>query len=421
MKTVSDIGLYLTNDTNKKEIIERILQNDFLPEIIHLKGLKGAFFSVVALEKFKDEEFRHDLSEIHSEYGQLLRTMSSGEQRKALLAHLISQQPQYLLLDDVYSNVDKETRLSITEQLIELSKNTLLIQIFSRKNDLLPCIDRVYALDESNQWNLIPNLDAFRSGEISDKQALRKFVFPEGFTDLHIVVDPLVQLNSISVNYGSKQVLDRVSWVVRKGEFWHLSGPNGSGKSTLVTMITGDNAKAFGQDMVLFGRKKGSGESIWDIKKHIGYFTPSMIERFTRDETVENMIISGMFDSVGLYTVPTDLQKKTARKWLNALGPSFQQKSFHQLSVGQQRMIMVVRAMVKHPELLILDEPTIEMDDANSQVFVEMMNAIAAEKQMAIIYISHREELYLKPEKIIELVRTTNGYTGKILSNTDDL
>ena len=115
-------------------------------------------------------------------------------------------------------------------------------------------------------------------------------------------METLVELHSVSVKYGNKQVLSDINWTIRKGEFWQLTGPNGAGKSTLISMITGDNPKAYGQNMILFGRRKGSGETIWDIKRQIGYFTPIMIQQFSRSESVENMIISGLNDSVGLYT-----------------------------------------------------------------------------------------------------------------------
>ena len=227
-------------------------------------------------------------------------------------------------------------------------------------------------------------------------------------------METLVELHSVSVKYGDKQVLSDINWTIHKGEFWQLTGPNGAGKSTLISMITGDNPKAYGQNMILFGRKKGSGETIWDIKRQIGYFTPTMIQQFTRTETVENMIISGLNDSVGLYTVPSDLQKDIAKSWLQMLGPSFRNKNFQQLSLGQQRMVMVARAMVKHPPLLILDEPTIELDDENSRLFIDMVKAIAAEKQMAIVYVSHRAEEDLQPDKVFELVNAENGFTGKV-------
>jgi molybdate transport system ATP-binding protein len=209
-----------------------------------------------------------------------------------------------------------------------------------------------------------------------------------------------------------------INWTIKAGEFWQLIGPNGSGKSTLLSIITGDNPRGYGQDLVLFGKKKGSGESIWDIKKQIGYFTPSMIDQFKHDDTVENMIISGIFDSIGLYNKPTDLQKDIGKLWVNILGDSFKKKKFQELSVGQQRMVMVARAMVKHPSLLILDEPTIELDDINSQLFISMVNAISRKRKVAILYVSHRDEPNLKPEKIFELLPDKDGSIGiEIVAN----
>jgi molybdate transport system ATP-binding protein len=163
--------------------------------------------------------------------------------------------------------------------------------------------------------------------------------------------------------------------------------------------------------------KKGTGETIWDIKKQIGYFTPAMIQQFKKHDSVENMIISGLMDSVGLYVQPTDLQKDLAQSWLRMLGDSFYGKTFQQLSLGQQRMVMVVRALIKHPPLLILDEPTIELDEANSQLFIDMINKIVAEKKISIIYVSHRDELDLKPEKIFELKKSNFGFTGVVTRN----
>jgi molybdate transport system ATP-binding protein len=182
-------------------------------------------------------------------------------------------------------------------------------------------------------------------------------------------------------------------------------------------MIIGDNPKGYGQDMVLFGRKKGSGETIWEIKKQIGYFTPGMMLQFKHKDSVENMIISGLVDSVGLYTIPTDFQRHTADAWLQVIGPSFRNASFQSLSFGQQRMVMVVRAMVKQPPLLILDEPTVGLDDENAQLFISLINAIASQKKVAIIYVSHRNEPELQPDYIFELMPGADGSVGRIIKS----
>jgi molybdate transport system ATP-binding protein len=414
MKNTKNIGIYLHNTANKKQIIQQIMTNNLLNKQVDLSEQTGVLFSSITIDRMINDELRHDQILVHTEENESLQTMSSGQQKKALLAYLIAQQPDYIVLDDVYSNVDLATQQHITNTLSKLSEQTLLIQLFFRKRDLLPCIDVVDQLNEKNEIILVQAADEFRKLISPSSEKQHEFKLPAIYSENHNNLETLVELHSVSVKYGNKQVLSDINWTIRKGEFWQLTGPNGAGKSTLISMITGDNPKAYGQNMILFGRRKGSGETIWDIKRQIGYFTPIMIQQFSRSESVENMIISGLNDSVGLYTVPTDIQKDIAKSWLQMLGPSFQNKNFQQLSLGQQRMVMVARAMVKHPPLLILDEPTIELDDENSRLFIDMVKAIAAEKQMAIIYVSHRAEEDLQPDKVFELIKTENGFTGKV-------
>ena len=414
MKNKKNTGIYLFNTANKKQIIQQIMTNNMLHKQVDLSEQNGVLFSSITIDCMINDELRHDQILVHTKENESLQTMSSGQQKRALLAYLIAQQPDYIVLDDVYSNVDVATQQHITNTLSKLSEQTLLIQLFFRKRDLLPCIDVVYQLNEKNEIVSAQVVDEFRKTSSSPALKPHEFKLPTLYSENHNNLETLVELHSVSVKYGDKQVLSDINWTIHKGEFWQLTGPNGAGKSTLISMITGDNPKAYGQNMILFGRKKGSGETIWDIKRQIGYFTPTMIQQFTRTETVENMIISGLNDSVGLYTVPSDLQKDIAKSWLQMLGPSFRNKNFQQLSLGQQRMVMVARAMVKHPPLLILDEPTIELDDENSRLFIDMVKAIAAEKQMAIVYVSHRAEEDLQPDKVFELVNAENGFTGKV-------
>ena len=414
MKNKKNTGIYLFNTANKKQIIQQIMTNNMLHKQVDLSEQNGVLFSSITIDRMINDELRHDQILVHTKENESLQTMSSGQQKRALLAYLIAQQPDYIVLDDVYSNVDVATQQHITNTLSKLSEQTLLIQLFFRKRDLLPCIDVVYQLNEKNEIVSAQVVDEFRKLSSPSTEKPHEFKLPTLYSENHNNLETLIELHSVSVKYGDKQVLSDINWTIRKGEFWQLTGPNGAGKSTLISMITGDNPKAYGQNMILFGRKKGSGETIWDIKRQIGYFTPTMIQQFTRTETVENMIISGLNDSVGLYTVPSDLQKDIAKSWLQMLGPSFRNKNFQQLSLGQQRMVMVARAMVKHPPLLILDEPTIELDDENSRLFIDMVKAIAAEKQMAIVYVSHRAEEDLQPDKVFELVNAENGFTGKV-------
>jgi len=414
MKLQTGIGLYLSNSSNKNRILEQILANRYLREIIDLSSMQGVLFSTITINRFIEEELRHDKFLISTNENSSLSSMSSGQQKKALLMYLIGQKPEYMVLDDVYSNIDKETQQSITSTLTQLAGSTLLIQVFFRRSDLLPSISRVFTVDGNNQIVAQQDAVSFRSNEQVQRVTPPQFKLPSGYDEEHTDINPLVQLNHVTVKYLEKQVVNDINWTIQQGEFWQLKGPNGSGKSTILSLITGDNPKGYGQDMILFGKKKGSGESIWDIKRQIGYFTPSMILQFTRDDSVENMIISGLMDSVGLYVKPSDLQKDIAKSWIDMLGPYYRNKSFQSLSIGQQRMVMVARAMVKHPPLLILDEPTVELDDENSLLFIDMVNAIASGKKIAIVYVSHRDEPDLKPDKVFELVPGTEGSTGKV-------
>jgi molybdate transport system ATP-binding protein len=167
-------------------------------------------------------------------------------------------------------------------------------------------------------------------------------------------------------------------------------------------------------DMTLFGMKKGSGETVWDIKKHIGFYTSEMLRGFKRRDTIESMIISGFVDSIGLYSYPTDRQISTAHQWLSLLNMlHIKDKSFQFLSNGHKRLVLIARAMVKHPPLLILDEPTNGLDDADAKLFSELVNKIAQESETAIIYVSHRKEDFIKPDFIFELTPNPKGSVGK--------
>lgn len=407
------IGVYLSNNSDKKKLIKQLFSVGLEGFIAKLDASKAQLFSSLTIDRLVDEEYRHDRVIVCTDENKSLSTMSSGQQKKALLAYLITFNPNIMLLDDVYSNVDKETQQYMDAEFPLMAERTIIIQLFFRKRDLLPFIDTVLVLNDKNEVSDVYSASDF--GLKHHEHSLNvSFELPRAYSQLNEVHDPLIELHNISVSYGDKQVLTQLDWTIRSGEFWQLIGPNGSGKSTLLGMICGDNPKAYGQDMTLFGRRKGTGETIWDIKKQIGYFTPSMVLQFTRNEPVENMLISGLNDSVGLYVEPSDLQKDLAKAWVGLLGDAFVGKNFQQLSVGQQRIVMVARAMVKHPAVLILDEPTIEMDDLNSQLFIEMVHAIAANTKVAIVYVSHRDEENLQAQKVFELVKCGSGYTGVV-------
>jgi molybdate transport system ATP-binding protein len=400
-------AIYITNNDNKKALIEHIQTGKLLNET---SNLKGALFSEITLNKFIEEEINHGRFDVVTSTKNSLQHSSEGERKAALLNFIISQKPEYIIVDNVFGNLDINAQIEIEKTLKTLSETIVIIQITNRKQDILPFIKNTYKLQNNTLVSVALN-------EFQVKNTTH-FVanLPESNTAINKQFNPIIKFNNVSVAYAERPIISNINWEINAGEFWHLIGPNGSGKSTILSMIFGDNPKAYGQDIVLFGTKKGSGESVWDIKRNIGYFSFDMLRGFKRLDAIGNMILSGFFDTIGLYKTPTNQQIKIVHQWLHVLNMfEIRTQPFLSLSIGHQRLVLIARAMVKQPPLLILDEPTNGLDDTDAHLFSDLINKIAKETNTAILYVSHRKEENLKPEFIYQLTPTSNGSVGKQL------
>ena len=400
------LGIYISNSTDKESVLEHLTSGSWFPK---LKRAKVAVFSEITLNAYIDEEMRHGRLLIPSEQ-QSLKNASEGERKKALLNHILSTQlPEYLILDNVFDGLDVACQAHVKQIFEERQKHVAIIQISTRKHEFFSFIKAIYS-PKGDKLELYANNSSTRHITTNFKNPL-----PKPYKATHNNSNPLISLTNITVNYLDKPILNNISWDINPGEFWQLLGPNGSGKSTLLSLITGDNPKGYGQDMLLFGMKKGSGESVWDIKQHIGFYSSELLRGFKKSETIEGMVISGFLDSVGLYTYPTDIQIKIANDWLDILGMlAIKTKSFQFLSNGHKRLVLIARAMVKQPPLLILDEPTNGLDDADTIILSALINKIAKETKTAIIYVSHREESGISPDFIFELRPSKAGSIGYV-------
>jgi molybdate transport system ATP-binding protein len=400
-------AVLIDNKSQKKGLIHAILRNEnFYFKFLGTK--KGALFSPVMLSQLIDEEERHDQKIVHR--GQSLRTMSSGEQKKTLLRHILESKPDYIILDNPFDSLDHGFQKELKNLLLEVSGDFIFIQLVSRITDILPFINQFTRLN-GDRLDPIGGMPTF----IKPQSDFLNGKIPAAIVPIRIDNELLIAFKNVSVSYEDKAILFNINWTVKKGEFWQLIGNNGSGKSTLLSMITGDNPKAYGQNILLFGKRKGTGESVWDIKQKLGYFSPGMTYKFSGRFTMEQMLISGFNDSIGLYTKPTEVQKRKAKEWLQLLN-LWPEKDmlFADSSLGQKRLIMTVRAMVKHPPLLILDEPTTGMDDEAAALLVVLVNKIAKETDTTIIFVSHRDEPGLNPNKSLQLQMSPKGSIGVI-------
>jgi len=181
-----------------------------------------------------------------------------------------------------------------------------------------------------------------------------------------------------------------VNWVFRRAQHCCVSGPNGCGKTTLLSLVTGDNHKAYGQDITLFGIRRGSGESVWDIKQKYGQLDTQLHLNYVRGMRVVEVVVSGFFDTIGLYDDWGDVQRAIAEQWLQALGlGQYTTESFDILSFGIQRMVLLARAMVKSPIILLLDEPALGLDGHHRKLILSAIDHIAANSDTQVIYVSH--------------------------------
>ncbi|MEO7311158.1 MAG: ATP-binding cassette domain-containing protein [Chitinophagaceae bacterium] len=415
MNQPGHIAIFTTDKTNKHPFTQQLLDGKAIGDLAVFNPLNGLLFSKVTMDALIDEELRHDHIEVSKGNNRILQSLSDGEQKKALLQYLLAQHPDYIILDNPFDNLDKASQAALLVMLERVATGTLIIQFINRSRDLLPFIRIGFDLDDHNKWVAISDLSAF----IQERNEKGIHVFngqlPPPMHRYAMPPGPLVAFDRVTIKYDGRGIVKDICWTILPGESWQLVGPNGSGKTTLLSLITGDNPKAYGQDITIFGRRKGSGEAVWEIKKNIGYFTPSITSMFNRYDSVEKMIIGGFFDSVGLYIRPSDTQQKIARQWLNLVGMlHLKDTLFHKLSLGQQRTALIARAMIKHPPLLILDEPTSGLDDQNAGLVVSMINKIAQESNTTILYVSHRTEADLSPNLVFELTPAENGSTGKV-------
>jgi molybdate transport system ATP-binding protein len=220
--------------------------------------------------------------------------------------------------------------------------------------------------------------------------------------------DFIVRMNSVNIRYGDAVILKDVNWTIRQGERWALVGANGSGKSTLLSLINGDNPQAYANDILLFDRKRGSGESIWDIKKKIGFVSPELFQYFPSSMTCIQVVESGFYDTLGLFRPSNVKLAEIARRWMKLIGVNVKESQlFRNVSASNQRLCLLARAMVKNPPLFIFDEPCQGLDAHQQVHFKQVVNTICRNSKASLIYVSHyHDEL---PEVIEQTLTLSKG------------
>ena len=317
--------------------------------------------------------------------------LSSGELRKYRLASSLFTNPKVLIMENPFIGLDKETREQLKELLYMLAQEQeLQIILVLAKTDEIP--EFITHIVEVKDLRVMPKVN---SGQWRVESV--EFLRPSGSKNSTLYTLnsnlPIIHFNHVTIRYGARTILKDLDWTVMQGEHWALSGQNGSGKSTLLSLVCADNPQSYACDISLFGHKRGSGESIWDIKRHIGYVSPEMHRSYKQNIPSIEIVASGLKDTVGLYTRPKEDEKIQCRKWLNVFGiGNLEDRKFHEMSSGEQRLVLLARAFVKEPDLLILDEPLHGLDDINRKMVKDIVDDYCKNPEVTLIYVTHYQE-----------------------------
>ncbi|MEY4515328.1 MAG: hypothetical protein RLZZ450_7450 [Pseudomonadota bacterium] len=325
------------------------------------------------------------------------RLLSTGEGRKVLLLEAVLRDPALLVLDEPFDGLDVAACAELAHAIVQVAAHVPVLVVGAFRARQLPFalndVQEVFVI-EQQRVVFRGSPDAWRAR--SEQHAHKRRTPPVELGSYYPPLDPhvpLVLLKNGCVRYGEQPVFERLDFTVMLGQHTLIEGPNGSGKSTLLEMITGDHPQAYSNDLHLFGRRRGSGETVWDIKKNVGMVSGRLHRDYRVGGSVEEVLLSGLFDSIGLYVRPEPSQRAKARAWLEwlelGLTPG---TAFRELSFGQQRLVLIARAAIKVPPLVVMDEPTSGLDADNREHALELIESLCTQHKSTVLFVTHRDD-----------------------------
>jgi molybdate transport system ATP-binding protein len=416
---------YVSFETHQRLMEHEEMQEDlraFANQTDEVTTAKDVIFSgILANRPLTSEhetqcEKTTDRLNIHPLLQKNIISLSTGEMRKILIARALIKAPKLLILDEPFDGLDETARQSLSESINHLMTGFVrIILVVHRLEEIVPQITHVLFIKEGQLFMQGPKEYLLTSENISQLYGCqlqlqrdngrywvsfgkdgRELMQTTLMSDekLPPVPDVLIEMRDTTVQYQGHPVLDHLNWVMRQGENWAILGPNGSGKSTILKLILGDNLQGYANQVILFGRQKGTGESLWEIKKRIGAVSSELQIQYRKKMSAYDVIGSGFYDSIGLYQYPTPEQKKIVDQWVQLLRiEDIARQPFHHLSYGQRRMILLARAMVKSPVLLIVDEPCHGLDIPNRKRILDILERIGHTKTHLLYVTNHKEEV----------------------------
>jgi len=355
-----------------------------------------------------------DLLGIHALLDKNVTRLSNGEMRKVLIARGLMRAPRLLILDNPFTGLDDAFRRRLTEVMEHLTATGLGVMVTVSRWQEIPADTTHVLVVEGNRVKALGEKDTVLANAASQPPTAKsRSLRPRATGHNDASAHALVELDRVTVTYRGTRILQDMSWVIHRGEHWALLGPNGSGKTTLLSLILGDNPQAYGNNVRIFGQRRGSGESIWELKRQIGFVSPEMHVHYPWEVSGLHVVCSGLYDSMGLYRHPKPADVRVACDWMQRLEiDHLADVPFGRASHGEQRLLLLARAVVKRPALLILDEPCQGLDGINRARVLAMIDDIVDHSDATLIFVTHdADEL---PCAITHALRLRDGRVASI-------
>jgi len=337
--------------------------------------------------------------------------LSNGETKRLMLAAALLKNPVLLLLDNPLTGLDVKTRTEFDMIIGEIIASGITVIMATSPYEIPPAITDVVILEDRAITRVIPKAD-FDPGSVAKAKDID--INGENLAALlnngsvTAQYRNIVKMTDVRVKYGDKIILDNVNWQILPGERWALLGPNGAGKSTLLSLVNGDNPQAYANDIVLFDKKRGTGESIWDIKRKTGFVSPELHQYFPMDNSCLQVVESGYYDTLGLFRPSVKSRSEIALRWMKALEiDRYANALIKNIPASAQRLCLLARALIKNPDLLIFDEPCQGLDTHQQQHFKALINTICKISDVSLIYVTHYQQEI--PDSVTKVLRLDGG------------
>ncbi|KAJ3156778.1 hypothetical protein HDU86_003544 [Geranomyces michiganensis] len=352
--------------------------------------------------------------------------LSNGQVRRARIARALLSEPSFLLVDEPFMGLDVQSRREVAELLGRLAESkpstpggivseyraTRVIVTLRPQDEVPDWVTHVLELDRGRKVVFDGPANLWR--EQRHQPAVHPGFRPPSANEYESDKSgSVVELKNVSVGFDGAVILKNVSWRVRRGERWALMGRNGSGKSTLLSLLLGDNPQAYSNDITLFGRQRGSGETIWEVKSRTGFSSPELHMYLSRPLTATEVIATGFHDVPAFNEPITPAHHGKIRSLLAEFGlTDLAHRRFGQLSTGEQRLLLFLRAVVKQPPLLVLDEPFQGLDEDTVERAKKWLDT-RLEPDQTLIFVTHcTEEL---PTTVDRLIRLEKGQVVELV------